>query len=272
MKQSLFIFLAIVLPATTSSAQNADIMVSYDAYFQSVDNGKTDEKNQYLLLANATESKFYSPITEYVDSLKSTSNGAAQIKNQTNIALSTGKLEALPQKDGSYYIFKSIKDDNMRCYDSAGTELFYYDESPDDYNWEVSDSTKAILGYECIKAICDYHGRKWEAWFTPEIPLNNGPWKLGGLPGLILEASTAGGEYSFIATGLEQTSKPIRHVYNPEKYEKTDRISFLKSKRHYINNPAALINAQLGVTIPREIRERLFKRDSSFDLIETDYH
>ncbi len=150
-------------------------------------------------------------------------------------------------------------------------ELFYYDESPDEYVWEVSDSTKNVLGYECTKAICDYHGRKWEAWFTPEIPINNGPWKLNGLPGLILEASTEGREYSFIATGLEQTAKPIGQVYNQDEYERTDRISFLKSKRAHIDNPAAHINAQLGVSILREAQKRLFKKNSSFDLIETDY-
>ncbi len=258
--------------ATASSAQIADIMVSYDAYFQNVDNGKSDEKNQYILLANSTESKFYSPMTEYIDSLKSTSKGEALIKNQTNIALGTGKLEAMPQKDGSYYIVKSFNDHNMRSYDSTGIELFYYDESPDDCEWEISDSTRNVLGYECTKATSNYHGRKWEAWFSPEIPINNGPWKLNGLPGLILAASTEGGEYSFIATGLEKTNKPIKPIFNSKIYEKTDRISFLKSKRSLIDNPGAQINAQLGVAIPREIQERLFKKDSSFDLIETDYH
>lgn len=258
--------------AIDSVAQTADIKVSYDAYFQRVDNGKSDEKNQYILLANAMESKFYSPMTEYIDSLNSTPKGFAGIKNQTETAISAGKLEAMPQKDGSYYIMKSFKDDNMRCYDTTGMELFYYDESPDGWEWEISDSTRNILGYECIKAECNYHGRKWEAWFTPEIPISNGPWKLNGLPGLILSATTDGGEYSFISTGLERTSKPIGPVYNADAYEKTDRVSFLKAKSSYIKNPAGMINAQLGISIPSEIQERMFKNDQAFDLIETDYH
>ena len=272
MKKLVFISLTIVYVATYSVAQNADIKVSYDAYFQRVDNGQSDEKNQYVLLANAVESKFYSPMTEYIDSLKSTPKGAAKLRNQTGAAFDAGKFEAMPQRDGSYYIVKSFKDSNMRSYDSTSMELFYYDESPDGWEWETSDSTRTVLGYECIKAVSDYHGRKWEAWFSPEIPITNGPWKLHGLPGLILEASADGGKYSFIATGLEQTSKPIRPVFNADAYEKTDRLSFLKAKSSYINNPAGMINAQLGVTIPREVQERMFKRDSSFDLIETDYH
>ncbi|MDE5813205.1 MAG: GLPGLI family protein [Muribaculaceae bacterium] len=268
-KSIVLLFGFIVLEA---AAQNADIKVSYDAYFQRVDNGKSDEKNQYVLLANATESKFYSPMTEYIDSLKSTPKGASMLKNQTETSVHAGKFEAMPQRDGSYYIMKSFNDNNMRCYDSTSLELFYYDETSDGWEWEISDSTKNVLGYECIKATSDYHGRKWEAWFSLEIPINNGPWKLHGLPGLILEASADGGKYSFRATGLEQTSKPIRPVFNAEAYEKTDRISFLKVKSSSIKNPAGMINAQLGVAIPREVQERMFKCDPSFDLIETDYH
>lgn len=54
---------------------------------------------------------------------------------------------------------------------------------------EIADSTKNILGYDCVMATAHYHGRDWTAWFTPDIPLPEGPWKLTGLPGLILEAS-----------------------------------------------------------------------------------
>ena len=271
MKKTLILLLFGVLSVAVN-AQNADIKVSYDVYFQRVDNGKSDEKNQYILLANSAESKFYSPMTEYIDSLKSTTKGAAKLKNQTETAVHAGKFEAMPQRDGSYYIMKSFSDNNMRCYDSTSLELFYYDETSDGWEWEISDSTRTVLGYECLKATSDYHGRKWEAWFSPEIPINNGPWKLHGLPGLILEASADGGKYSFRATGLELTSKPIRPVYNAEAYEKTDRISFLKVKSSSIKNPAGMINAQLGVAIPREVQERMFKSDPSFDLIETDYH
>ena len=45
MKKLVFISLTIVYVATSAFAQNADIKVSYDAYFQRVDNGKADEKS-----------------------------------------------------------------------------------------------------------------------------------------------------------------------------------------------------------------------------------
>lgn len=56
------------------------------------------------------------------------------------------------------------------------------------YEFRSPDSTADVLGYECVMAESDYHGRRWRAWFSPDLPLPFGPWKLHGLPGLILKA------------------------------------------------------------------------------------
>lgn len=54
--------------------------------------------------------------------------------------------------------------------------------------WEIHDTTKKIGELTCTKATSKFRGRNYTAWFTTEIPLTYGPWKLQGLPGLILEA------------------------------------------------------------------------------------
>ena len=54
-------------------------------------------------------------------------------------------------------------------------------------NWKITKESQKILGYACYKATTKFRGRDYIAWFTPDIPYNFGPWKLGGLPGLILK-------------------------------------------------------------------------------------
>lgn len=121
-----------------------------------------------------------------------------------------------------------------------------YEEPVAELGWEIGDSTKIILGNECVMATANYHGRRWTAGFSPEIPVIAGPWKLTGLPGLILEATADGNQYSFIATGIQQTDKPITPVYLANEYEKTDRIQFLRARCSFLDNPLGKINAQFA--------------------------
>ena len=278
----IFSLIFIALAITVSAQQEAKIEVSYTEYQP---NMRTGEKNgtshQYILLASGDDSKFFSPRTEYIDSLNSTPEGKAKYQEMARSAYLGGKIEDIPRADGSYYVVKSATDNKLYYYDKVGTERFCYEEDTPQLNWVVGDSTKTILGYECFFASVDYHGRKWIAWFTPEIPVAAGPWKLQGVPGLILEATTVDGLYSFIADGIQQTEKIITPIYLINEYEKTDRIKFLKAKRGFMDNPVGAINAQFGgsgVSI-RSVKisggsdsdGKLYMARETIDFIETDY-
>ncbi len=262
------------LASTAAIAQKADIMVSYTAMSPNYKNGEVDIMNKYILLANASESKFFSPITEYIDSLNSTPEGIVCYQEMSRSASMKGDWDNIPRRDGSYYVVKSLSDNLLGYYDMVGIDKLYYEEKPNEWQWQVGDSTKNILGYECVKATADYHGRKWIVWFSPEIPISNGPWKFGGLPGLILEAMNDDGKYSFLATGIQQTTKAIGSVYLADEYEKTNRKKFLKSKRAYIDNPLGSINAQMGgdIKISDKSGKSIFVSSDVVDFIETDYH
>ena len=273
----IIISIALCFATIAASAQTANIEVSYDAHQPNMRDGKTDLKNHYVLLTNTTESKFYSPITEYIDSMNSTPEGKAKLQEMSRAAISSGKFDDIPRSDGTMYVIKSFANIKRKHYHNSGVEKYVYEEPMNQLSWKISDSTTVILGYECIMAVTDFHGRKWTAWFTPEIPVKNGPWKLEGLPGLILKAESEGGQYRFIATGIQQTNKTITPVYLANEYSQTKRINFLKAKRSFIDNPLGKINAQFGskgviVSADGGDSKDLFVPASVVDFIETDYH
>ncbi len=96
------------LVAISAMAQNkADIEVSYTAMSPNFKNGEVDVKNQYVLLVNAEESKFFSPISEWVDSINSTLDGASKFQEKGRAAAMKGDWDNIPRRDGSYYVVKS---------------------------------------------------------------------------------------------------------------------------------------------------------------------
>lgn len=268
-------FLASCMVAITATAQaTTDIEVSYTASVPNFMTGEVDKTNQFILLANAVESKFYSPATEYIDSLQSTPEGEAKYKEMSRSAYLGGKMNQMPRRDGQYYVIKSGASGIMTCYDVNGLEKYRVEELMPQWEWQITDSTKSILGYECTLATTNFHGREWNAWFSPEIPVANGPWKLSGLPGLILEASESSGLYKFTATGLQHSSRRITPVYSAEDYEKIDRKDLLTTKRKLIDNPIAQMNAQLSgreISIKAGANEITHKSREEVDFIETDY-
>ena len=268
-------FLTMCLVAIAANAQTkADIEVSYTMTSPNMRTGKLgDSTHQYILLANSSQSKFYSPRTEQIDSLCSTPDGEAKFKEMQRAAALAGNFDDIPRRDGSMYVVKSTDTNVMKVYDTAGMEQYVVEEPIENIDWTLSeDSLKNVLGYDCIMATADYHGRKWTAWFTPEIPLQAGPWKLAGLPGLILEADADNGGYSFVATGIQNTTRQISPVYLADRYEKVSRKDLLKAQRSFFDNPLGQINAKFGdkgVVVSGDVK---FADASVVDLIESDYH
>lgn len=87
--------------------------------------------------------------------------------------------------------------------------IYEYTEKIPVMKWELAEGAEEILGYMCQKAQAYFRGRTWTVWFTAEIPVNAGPWKLNGLPGLILRARDEEGDFRFEGIGLQQKNEPI---------------------------------------------------------------
>lgn len=90
----------------------------------------------------------------------------------------------------------STNERGFRYYNDLQTHSFfsrdigfkYVKETTPTISWNITNESKAIGNLTVYKATANFRGRHYTAWFTMEIPLPFGPWKLQGLPGLIIEA------------------------------------------------------------------------------------
>lgn len=82
-------------------------------------------------------------------------------------------------------------------------KLFSITDKTPVISWNIEPETKDIKGMQCQKAITHFKGRDYTAWFCSQLPYSNGPWKLGGLPGLILEAYDTKKEVVFTLASFE---------------------------------------------------------------------
>lgn len=261
------------LVAIAATAQNnADIEVRYEN--RSKYSNGAERIHVFHLLTNPRMSKFFDPQSEEIDSMSSTPEGMAKVKQMQEAALKAmiaqGSIEVknLPTKKVYIYVLKSSADSCCTVYDKVGKdEYLYYSEPFSELQWEIGDSVRNILGYECLKAETDYHGRHWTAWFSPEIPIQDGPWKFRGLPGLILEVFT-GHENGYFATGIVKSSKDITPIYGADRYTKSERKKILQSKRRIIDNPRGYLSAN-GIKVTLSNGN---DNNDSYDFDETDYH
>jgi len=107
------------------------------------------------------------------------------------------------------------------------TKLFIVKDSIPKITWQLYDEEKTIANtYVCKKAIGEFRGRIYTVWFTEQIPISNGPWKLGGLPGLILEAYDEDKEVVFEFVSLKRSNDDKDFKKEIENIDTTKTISW----------------------------------------------
>jgi hypothetical protein len=124
-----------------------------------------------------------------------------------------------------------------------------YKESIEKPQWIIGSDTIRILSYLCRKAVCQFYGRIWTAWFAPNIPINAGPWKLSGLPGLILKASDNRNHYVFECIGIEEFQKkkqPI--IVSKEHAVNCSRKEYAQVQKRFYNDMANTL-VSIGMSI-----------------------
>lgn len=137
-------------------------------------------------------------------------------------------------------IIKNLKEDNLTVYDKVFIDNYVYEEPIPKIEWKLEDGIEEICGHECHKATAVFRGRTWTAWYS-NIPVNNGPWKFGNLPGLILKVEDSTGEHRYSAIKLKRDN--VSFGYKEIQYFNTTREKFNKAILKYKNEAWKIISS-----------------------------
>lgn len=113
------------------------------------------------------------------------------------------KVDYLELAEEGFQVYN--KEDSFVNREIIDQKVYIIKEQLDTHDWEFFDSTKFIQGHTCFFAKKQHRGRTYCAWFTPEIDkdFHKGPWKLQGLPGLVVKAYSSDGALKFDLRDIE---------------------------------------------------------------------
>lgn len=129
-----------------------------------------------------------------------------------NVRLAAGaEVYNMPRTPETFRIYKERSTQRVITIDEGPFDMvqerptyLYLEEKITPMEWVISPDTATVMGYECKRASTSFRGRNYNVWFTPDIPIQEGPWKFYGLPGAILQAESSDGIFQFRAIGLER--------------------------------------------------------------------
>lgn len=145
----------------------------------------------------------------------------------------------------SDYYFQIPSKKQLIRYANLGIQDYKMEMGLPDFKWVIETDTRTIGNFSCQKAVGKYAGRQWIAWFTAELPFQSGPWKLGGLPGLILEARDAKNEVQFNFKELFKNTEQGNIESLSRKPVAISESAFEKSKKNFESDPSGTVQAFL---------------------------
>lgn len=254
--------LALLLTTAWCQAQGTRLDTStfcclYTHYIHTTDKDKVPVTDSlYSILEVGEQIYKYGDLSDY-----------ASLKNHLPEGVHTYQVEHEDCRiDENLWVYQNYPQEGvLTVHDVLHPSRVVYEEKTDAQQWSIQQGDTTIMGYTCRQAQLSYGGRKWTAWYTEEIPVSSGPWKLYGPPGLILYATDETGTHTFAAYTIFNVDKQplMKHsCYSTSKVVKRDKLIKTRNKiktdpqwieKPYYNNEA---NASFAV-LDKKDRERL---------------
>jgi GLPGLI family protein len=247
MKKFSFFFLLLTVLV---SAQNQRFAYEYKYVPDSTEMSKVETEMMYLDITK-DGSKFFSREVYIADSIN-----AALLKNANSKQLT---LDQFANSSGKIFfkIFKKYPEYETFLIIRNGMDIYKVLDKRKT-NWKISPDKEIIGKWETQKATTEMFGRKWIAWFSTEIPIQDGPYKFSGLPGLIVKISDISNSHVFELKSTAKFKDELETESDLLQSEKATAINQNQYKKLFIedrNDPAKTLKILVSKGITLEMKD-----------------
>jgi GLPGLI family protein len=214
------ILLLMSLSINTAYAQSYKI--GYRMNYRTDSLSEEMQTKDMVLLIQGKESRFCSRDQYLNDSLVIGKEKAGQ--------------EAQKKYDYQWMVIKDNRQKKIYRFTVLLRDLYRISEKSPPFKWEMTKELKKIGDYTCQKAMLTYSGRLWEAWFTTDVALQNGPYVFDGLPGLIISIKDSKNNYQFSLTAIRKEENIHLSYFSTKPLDITQK-QWVKVQQDYYNDP-----------------------------------
>jgi hypothetical protein len=223
-------------------AQNKRFIYEYK--FISDSTNVDDVKTEMMFLDTTKDgSKYYSYTVFNSDSLMK-----VDLEKQLAATGSINVRSDMQKGSVRYSVTKTYPDYKINLHRRLGMDAYNISDDRK-INWKISSDKEKIGEWNAQKAEADFAGRHWIAWFSTEIPIQDGPYKFRGLPGLIIKIEDKKGSHKMELKGIKNIAGNIDvNVWNAKEIAVNSK-QFQKVIKEYENDPTKGIKQiQMGGT------------------------
>lgn len=237
MKNALFILIFSLFIFEAQEKITTGLIVEYDVHYNTF---SPRIKNSFLAIYNANHANYI------------------ELPNHRLVSNKKDDLEETTINYEANGVYKQVKTD-LNNNSIQSTEQILMNESvfetkEDIYKikWNLNSLvTKKIAGYLCNRAEGFFRGRNYIVWYTIELPLSFGPWKLNGLPGLILEAYDETLKYRWVAKRIKKIDDSFLKISKNVKFNESLSLKEFINKKDDTNYRIKNAYKKIKTKLPR---------------------
>lgn len=226
----------------------------YEYKFIPDSNNKEDVKNEMMYLDIDEKGSTYYSRDKFV------SDSITNVEIQKQMKSNSGNMNInRKEKQGqvSYKVTKAYPDFNTYLFRNISSDRYKIKEGQKP-EWKILSDKQKIGEYNTQKATTSFGGREWVAWFSADIPFQDGPYKFYGLPGLIVKIEDATGSHIMTLVGNKKIAEVSASDKEPElpqnirvfgmggKELEVTENQFRKVWKDYVNDPTKNIKQMMG--------------------------